>query len=127
MANILAVDDSEAIRAMMKVVLESAGHHVFWKDNGREALDFARDHTVDLVITDLNMPEMGGMSLVNHLRRLEGYTTKPILVITTETADYKKQKTKNKKQKAKTVGATGWIAKPVDKDRLLNAVARTIG
>ncbi len=120
MANILAVDDSEAIRAMMKVVLESAGHNVFLKENGREALDFAKDHTVDLVITDLNMPEMGGMSLVSHLRRLEGYTTKPILVITTETADYKKQK-------AKTVGATGWIAKPVDKDRLLNAVARTIG
>lgn len=120
MASILAVDDSEAIRTLMKVVLESAGHMVFIKANGREALDWARDHTVDLVITDLNMPEMGGMSLVGHLRRLEGYKNKPILVITTETADYKKQK-------AKTVGATGWIAKPVDKERLLAAVERTVG
>lgn len=120
MASILAVDDSEAIRTLMKVVLENAGHTVFLKENGREALDFARDHTVDLVITDLNMPEMGGMSLVGNLRRLDNYKTKPILVMTTETADYKKQK-------AKTVGATGWIAKPVDKDRLLQAVEKTVG
>jgi len=119
MASILAVDDSQAIRSLMQVVLEGEGHTVFVKENGREALDFARNHTVDLVITDLNMPEMGGMSLVSHLRRLDNYKTLPILVITTETADYKKQK-------ARTVGATGWIAKPVDKSRLLNAVAKTI-
>ncbi len=120
MANILAVDDSQAIRTLMKVVLEAEGHNVFVKENGREALEFARGHTVDLVITDLNMPEMGGMSLVGHLRRLDEYKRKPILVITTETADYKKQK-------AKSVGATGWIAKPVDKDRLITAVAKTVG
>ncbi len=119
MANILAVDDSEAIRTMMRVVLESAGHNVFIKNNGREALDFARGHTVDLVITDLNMPEMGGMSLVSHLRRLDTYKACPILVITTETDDYKKSK-------AKGVGATGWIAKPVTQDRLLKAVERTV-
>lgn len=120
MASILAVDDSEAIRTLMKVVLESAGHTVFVKADGREALDFAKAHTVDLVITDLNMPVMGGMSLVSNLRRLDSYKSKPILVITTETADYKKQK-------AKGVGATGWIAKPVDKDRLLSAVQKTVG
>lgn len=120
MASILAVDDSEAIRTLMKVVLEADGHTVFVKSNGREALDFAKSHTVDLVITDLNMPEMGGMSLVSNLRRIESYKSKPILVITTETADYKKQK-------AKGVGATGWIAKPVDKERLLAAVHRTVG
>ena len=119
MASILAVDDSPAIRSLMEVVLEGAGHTVFLKENGREALNFARSHTVDLVITDLNMPEMGGMSLVGHLRRLDEYKTTPILVITTETADYKKQK-------AKSTGATGWIAKPVDKDRLLKAVEKTV-
>ena len=59
------------------------------------------------------------MSLVSHLRRLESYKSKPILVITTETADYKKSKAKN-------VGATGWIAKPVDKNRLLAAVEKTV-
>lgn len=120
MASILAVDDSEAIRTMMQVVLEAEGHNVFVKENGREALDWAREHTVDLVITDLNMPEMGGMSLVGHLRRLENYKNRPILVITTETADYKKSK-------ARHIGATGWIAKPVDKERLLLAVKKTVG
>ncbi len=120
MASIMAVDDSAAIRTLMQVVLEGAGHTVFLFENGRLALDFARGHSVDLVITDLNMPEMGGMSLVGHLRRLEAYKSKPILVITTETADYKKQK-------AKSTGATGWIAKPVDKDRLLKAIERTVG
>lgn len=120
MASILAVDDSEAIRTLMKVVLEAAGHTVFVKDNGRDALEFAKSHTVDLVITDLNMPEMGGMSLVGNLRRLDHYKSKPILVMTTETADYKKQK-------AKGVGATGWLAKPVDQERLLQAVTKTVG
>jgi two-component system chemotaxis response regulator CheY len=120
MASIIAVDDSAAIRTLMQVVLESAGHTVFLFENGRLALDFARDHSVDLVITDLNMPVMGGMSLVGNLRRLDEYKAKPILVITTETADYKKQK-------AKSTGATGWIVKPVSKGRLLTAIERTVG
>jgi two-component system chemotaxis response regulator CheY len=120
MASILAVDDSLAMRSLMQVVLEGAGHTVFVKENGKEALEWAKSHTVDLVITDLIMPEMDGMTLVSSLRKIEGYKIKPILVISTETAEYKKQK-------AEGVGATGWIAKPIDKERLLAAVARTVG
>jgi two-component system chemotaxis response regulator CheY len=120
MASILAVDDSPAMRSLMLVVLEEAGHMVFVKENGKDALEWAKGHTVDLVITDLIMPEMDGMALVSSLRKIEGYKNKPILVISTETAEYKKQK-------AEVVGATGWIAKPVDKERLLAAVARTVG
>lgn len=120
MARILAVDDSVAIRTMMNTILSSAGHEVILHEDGRQALDFARENSVDLVITDLNMPEMGGMSLIAHLRRLDNYAMLPILIMTTETADYKKQK-------AKSVGATGWIAKPVTEERLLMAVKKTIG
>lgn len=120
MASILAVDDSEPIRNLIKLVLENAGHMVFLKDNGRDALEFAMKHTVDLVITDLNMPEMNGMDLVSNLRLIDHYKNKPILVMTIETADYKKEK-------AKMVGATGWISKPVNQDRLLQAVERTVG
>lgn len=120
MATILAVDDSEAIRMMMHTILKAAGHDVVLHEDGRKALDFARDHDVDLVITDLNMPEMGGMSLVASLRRMDSYAHTPILIMTTETADYKKQK-------AKSAGATGWIAKPVTEERLLMAVKKTIG
>ena len=91
MARILAVDDSRAIRSAIELILKHLGHEVFVFENGRLALYFARDEQVDLVITDLNMPEMSGMSLMGHLRRLDDYRTIPILVMTTETADYKKQ------------------------------------
>lgn len=120
MARILAVDDSEAIRMMMHTILSAAGHEVVVQEDGRKALDYARDNTVDLVITDLNMPEMGGMSLIASLRRMGSYAHVPILIMTTETADYKKQK-------AKSAGATGWIAKPVSEERLLLAVKKTVG
>ena len=119
MASILAVDDSEAIRNLIKVVLEDEGHTVFLKDNGHDALEFALTHTVDLVITDLYMPGMNGMDLVSNIRLIDHYKNKPILVMTIETADYKKEK-------AKMVGATGWITKPVDKARLLQAVRRSV-
>lgn len=120
MARILAVDDSEAIRMMMRTILSAAGHEVVTHEDGRKALDYARDNTVDLVITDLNMPEMGGMSLIASLRRMDTYVHVPILIMTTETADYKKQK-------ARSAGATGWIAKPVNEERLLLAVKKTVG
>lgn len=120
MAKILAVDDSEAIRMMVHTILSAAGHEVVAHEDGRKALDYARDNTVDLVITDLNMPEMGGMSLIASLRRMASYAHVPILIMTTETADYKKQK-------ARSAGATGWIAKPVNEERLLLAVKKTVG
>ncbi|GAA6134629.1 response regulator [Oceaniserpentilla sp. 4NH20-0058] len=119
MASILAVDDSAAIRKLISLVLSEGGYTVFVKENGYEALDFAKNHTVDLVITDLNMPQMNGMDLVTNLRLLDNYQYKPILVMTVETADYKKEK-------AKMLGATGWIEKPINKAKLLDAVQKAI-
>ena len=119
MASILAVDDSEAILNLIKVVLESQGHLVFLKKNAHDALKFALIHTVDLVITDLYMPGMNGMDLVSNIRLIDNYKNKPILVMTIETSDYKKEK-------AKMVGATGWVTKPVDKARLLQAVRKSV-
>lgn len=120
MASILAVDDSKAIRDLIMIALSGKGYTVFVKENGHDALDFAKSHTVDLVITDLNMPQMNGMDLVTNLRLLDNYHYKPILVMTVETADYKKDK-------AKMLGATGWIEKPINKAKLLDAVQKTIG
>ena len=119
MARILAVDDSPAIRTLVKVVLEGAGHKVAVAEDGVEAMAFARKRTADLVITDLNMPNMSGMSLAGNLRRLENYQNVPILIMTTESSDYKKNK-------AKHSGATGWIQKPVDQDRLITAVNKVL-
>lgn len=119
MAHILAVDDAKVIRMLVQSVLEAEGHQVTLAEDGTEAIAWARDNAVDLVITDLNMPNMGGMVLTAALRKLEHYRYTPILVMTTEDGSYKKNKAKNS-------GATGWIQKPVDETRLIRAVDKTI-
>lgn len=120
MAKILAVDDALAIRCAIGEILKHQGHQVQLCEDGREALEFARENVVDLVITDLNMPEMNGMSLISSLRLLQAYEKIPILVMTTESADYKKKK-------AKQVGATGWITKPFTEDRIKAALNKVLG
>jgi len=120
MARILAVDDSPAMRQMVSVTLRSAGHDVVEAFDGREALDIARrEPAVDLVITDINMPNMDGLTLVRELRQLAHYQGVPLLVLTTEASA-------QKKQEGKAAGATGWIVKPFNPDRLLAAVAKVV-
>lgn len=120
MARIMTVDDHQSIRSALGLILKELGHQVETFEHGREALNFAREESVDLVITDLNMPEMNGMSLITNLRNLDAYKSIPILVMTTETADYKKKK-------ARGVGATGWITKPFDAQRIMNALNKVLG
>jgi two-component system chemotaxis response regulator CheY len=121
MARILAVDDSPAMRQMVSVTLRSAGHDVVEAFDGREALEFARKQpAVDLVITDINMPNMDGFTLVKELRQLAHYRAVPLLVLTTEASV-------QKKQEGKAAGATGWIVKPFNPERLLAAVAKVVG
>jgi two-component system chemotaxis response regulator CheY len=85
MARILAVDDSPAMRQMVSVTLRSAGHEVVEASDGRDALDIAKKQpAVDLVITDINMPNMDGITLVKELRQLAHYQGVPLLVLTTE-------------------------------------------
>jgi len=119
MARILAVDDALAIRCVIGEILKSQGHEVFLFENGRNALKFAREEQVDLVITDLNMPEMNGMSLISSLRLLAHYQFTPILVMTTESADYLKRK-------AKSVGANGWLTKPITEARISSALDKVL-
>ena len=91
MARILAVDDSAAMRQMVGVTLEAAGHEVLSASDGDDALEMARHQTaVDLVITDVNMPRMDGLTLVRELRRLPQYKGVPLLVLTTEASAEKK-------------------------------------
>jgi two-component system chemotaxis response regulator CheY len=109
------------MRQMVGVTLRSAGHVVVEARDGREALDIARQPTtVDLVITDVNMPNMDGITLVRELRQLPHFRGVPLLVLTTEA-------TEKRKMEGKAAGATGWIVKPFDPQRLLCAVARVVG
>lgn len=119
MAKILAVDDSSSMRTLLGVTLSGAGHEVVPALDGQEALALAQRQKMDLVITDIHMPNMDGVELVRELRRLEAYRLTPMLVLTTESGPAKKLE-------AKTAGATGWIAKPFNPDRLLEAVSKVL-
>ena len=85
-----------------------------------EGLNEARNQQFDMIISDINMPNMTGISMVSKIRRLEGYEHTPIIMLTTESSDFKKEK-------AKKMGATGWLQKPFDPERLMKAVNKLTG
>jgi two-component system chemotaxis response regulator CheY len=113
---ILAVDDSASMRQMVRFTLESAGYRVVQAVDGIEALDYAKTSAVDLVLTDVNMPRMDGITLV---RELSTYKFTPMLVLTTESGQ-------DTKQRGKQAGATGWIVKPFSPEQLLSTIARVL-
>lgn len=119
MPRILTVDDSAAMRQMVHVTLASAGYDVYQAKDGREALDIANANTFDLVITDVNMPEMDGLTLVRHLRGMATYRHTPLLVLTTESST-------ERKMQGREAGATGWIVKPFNPEKLLATVAKVL-
>lgn len=119
MANILAVDDSPSMRKMVSFTLKEAGHNVVTAENGQQGLEAAKAEKADLVLTDINMPTMDGISLVKALRELPDYAHVPILVLTTESGA-------NKKMEGKTVGATGWLVKPFNPEKLLEVVSKVL-
>ena len=119
MAKILAVDDMRSMRELVKSVLEKHGHQVDTHESGDKALEYAKSNQVDLVITDINMPDMSGLDLIGELRKLPGYSNVPILMLTTESTD-------DKKQQARSLGANGWIQKPFNPERLATAVEKTM-
>ncbi|MGH6716172.1 MAG: response regulator [Bradyrhizobium sp.] len=119
MATVLTVDDSPSIRQMIKVTLEPAGHAIIEAGDGVQGLAKAQSNRPDLVITDLNMPQMNGMELIRALRKQPSLTGLPIVFLTTESNDALKQE-------AKSAGATGWITKPFKPEQLLAVVAKLV-
>ncbi|MFK7814881.1 MAG: response regulator [Gammaproteobacteria bacterium] len=119
MAKILAVDDSPSMRKLVSMTLRHGGHEVVTADDGVDALEFAKKESVNLVITDLHMPNMNGISLVKALRNLGHYKYIPLLFLTTETSAEMKREGKN-------VGATGWIVKPFDSEKLLETIDKVL-
>lgn len=107
------------MRQMLMFTLTEANYNVTEAENGLRALELAKIQQFDLVITDVNMPLLDGLSLVRELRNLPQYQFKPILLLTTESDP-------EKKQIAKQAGATGWILKPFDPDKLLATVQKVL-
>ncbi|VAW98240.1 Chemotaxis regulator - transmits chemoreceptor signals to flagellar motor components CheY [hydrothermal vent metagenome] len=120
MAKILAVDDSASMRQMVSFTLKGAGFDVVEASDGVEALGKAQGDKFDLVISDVNMPNMDGLTLVGELRKLGDFKFIPILLLTTESS-------MEKKKEGKAAGATGWIVKPFNPDQLLKTVNKVLG
>jgi two-component system chemotaxis response regulator CheY len=118
-ASILAVDDSASMRQMVSFTLKGAGYDVVEASDGVQALSIAKTRPVNLVITDVNMPNMDGISLIRELRALSSYKFTPLLMLTTESSP-------EKKQEGKAAGATGWIVKPFNPEQLLNTVKKVL-
>jgi two-component system chemotaxis response regulator CheY len=117
---ILAVDDSSSLRQMVAFSLKAAGYQVVEAVDGQDGLDKAKQQTVDLVLTDQNMPRMDGLELIKLLRGLPAYQKVPILMLTTESSD-------EMKARGRAAGANGWLVKPFDPQRLIEVVKKVIG
>lgn len=116
---ILIVDDSESIREVVNFTLENAGHKVLIAIDGVDALKFLNGDKIDLIITDLHMPNLDGIGLIKQVRTKEMYQYTPILFLTTESQQ-------EKKLEAKNAGATGWIVKPFVPEKLLAAIDKVV-
>ena len=116
---IITVDDSPTMRNMIAFTLRGAGHEVLQAADGAEALDLLKKRPVDLVISDINMPNMDGITLTRQLRGLPQFKATPIILLTTESAP-------EKKSDGRAAGATGWIVKPFQQEQLLAVVAKVL-
>lgn len=117
MTDILVVDDSVSMRQMVAFTLKEAGYNISEAGDGKEALDVAKKKKHDIVISDVNMPIMDGITLIKELRQLSDYKYTPILMLTTESSS-------DKKSQGKTAGATGWLVKPFNPEKLLATIKK---
>lgn len=119
MPKILVADDSPLMRNMVSASLETAGYEVLLAEDGQVAYDLARGQATDVVITDVNMPRLDGLALISRLRSLPAYKHTPILVLTTEISE-------EKRQIARKAGASGWLVKPFQPQQLLSVLKRFV-
>lgn len=117
---ILCVDDSASIRQMVTFALQAAGYRAEAAVDGADALTKLTGNPLALIITDLNMPNLDGIGMIRKIRALPAYAGVPIVMLTTESDDAKKQE-------GKAAGATGWLVKPFDQTKLLAVVGKLVG
>jgi len=117
---IMTVDDSSSVRQMVSFTLRDAGYDVVEAQDGRDAMVKLQGNVVHMVITDLNMPNLDGLGLIREVRKDGANRFVPIVMLTTESQD-------SKKQEGKAAGATGWIVKPFKPEQLLAVVKKVLG
>jgi two-component system chemotaxis response regulator CheY len=115
----LIVDDSASMRQLIAFTIKDAGYDVLLAENGTDALEKLSRVKIDVVITDLNMPEMDGITFIRELRGKADYKFVPIIMLTTESQDAKKQE-------GRAAGASGWIVKPFSPSQLMAVVNKFV-
>ena len=118
-STIMTVDDSPSMRMLLTAALTDLGYEVLEAEDGVQALERLDGVEPDLLITDINMPRLDGFGLIEKVREQDRHRNLPILVLTTESSD-------EKKQRARSAGATGWIVKPFHPEKLAAAIRRVL-
>jgi two-component system chemotaxis response regulator CheY len=116
---ILVVDDSASLRQVVNIALTGAGYEVIEACDGKDALAKLSGQKIHLIISDVNMPNMDGITLVKEVKKLPAYKFTPIIMLTTESQE-------SKKQEGQAAGAKAWVVKPFKPDQMLNAVSKLI-
>ncbi|MGE5497130.1 MAG: response regulator [Syntrophothermus sp.] len=117
---IMTVDDSASVRQMVSFTLREAGYDVIEASDGQDALNKLNSNTVNMIITDLNMPNLDGIGLIRSVRAGSTHKFVPIIMLTTESQD-------GRKQEGKAAGATGWIVKPFKPEQLIAVIKKVLG
>ena len=117
---IMIVDDSASLRQVVGIALKGAGYDVIEACDGKDALGKLDGKKIHLIISDVNMPNMDGITLIRHLRQLPDYRFTPLLMLTTEAG-------LDKKQEGKAAGATGWLVKPFNPEQLVATLRKVLG
>jgi two-component system chemotaxis response regulator CheY len=116
---ILVVDDSPSLRQIISIVLTTAGYDVIEAENGQQALEKLDGSKIHLAICDVNMPVMDGIEFVKNVKSMPNYRFLPIIMLTTESGE-------NRKQEGRDAGVKAWVVKPFRPDQILNAVSKLI-
>ena len=116
---ILIVDDSTSLRQVVGIALKGAGYEVIEGCDGKDALTKLDGRKIHLIISDVNMPNMDGISFVKALKQIPAYKFTPVIMLTTEAGD-------DKKREGQAAGAKAWVVKPFQPPQMLTAVAKLI-
>lgn len=116
---IMIVDDSDTMRQVVSIALKGAGYEVLEGRDGKDALSKMTGQKIHLIVSDVNMPNMDGFTFVSEVKKMPAYKFTPVIMLTTEMAE-------DKKEAGKAAGAKAWMVKPFKSDQLLNAVSKLI-
>lgn len=116
---ILTVDDSASVRQVLGILLKGAGFDVIQASDGQEALALLTGQKINLIISDVNMPNMDGITFLKAVKQLPNYKFTPVIMLTTESQE-------TSKREGQSAGAKAWVIKPFKPEQMLNAVQKLV-